>query len=88
MGEKVNRKAFVAVDEEKVNHPKHYIDENGKECIDVMIDTFGKEAVITFCKLNAFKYMWRAGKKPGSPELEDLKKAEWYISKQRELTTE
>ena len=53
-----------------------------------MIDTFGKEAVITFCKLNAFKYMWRAGKKPGSPELEDLKKAEWYISKQRELTTE
>ena len=53
-----------------------------------MIDTFGKNEVAIFCKLNAFKYMWRAGKKPGSPKQEDLKKAEWYIAKQTELATE
>jgi hypothetical protein len=88
MGERQNRKAFVATKIEKVNHPTHYIDDNGRECIDVMIDTFGKNEVAIFCKLNAFKYMWRAGKKPGSPKQEDLKKAEWYIAKQTELATE
>lgn len=60
---------------EYVNHPKHYSD--GKyECIEVMKDVFGKDAVKTFCTLNAFKYTWRAGKKNG---LEDLKKASWYL---------
>ena len=46
----------------KVNHPAHY-QKDGKECIDVMVEDFGKEAVIAFCKLNAFKYRWRAGKR-------------------------
>lgn len=60
---------------EYVNHPKHYSD--GKyECIEVMKDVFGKEAVKTFCILNAFKYTWRAGKKNGA---EDIKKATWYL---------
>lgn len=83
MGEKSIKKPFVAVStksEEKVNHPSHYINSDGKECIDVMIDTFGIDAVITFCKLNAFKYMFRAGKKEGSPEKEDLDKAAWYTN--------
>ena len=88
MGEKTNRKGAVAtIAEERVNHPKHYIDDNGRECIDVMIDSFGKDAVMTFCRLNAFKYMWRAGKKEGSPTEEDLSKAEWYLAKHKELAT-
>ena len=41
-----------------------------------------------FCKLNAFKYLWRAGTKAGSPEMEDLKKAKWYIEKSIELLNE
>lgn len=62
-------------DVEYVNHPKHY--SNGKyECIEVMRDVFGDEAVKTFCMLNAFKYTWRAGKKNGN---EDVKKATWYL---------
>jgi hypothetical protein len=59
---------------DKVNHPSHY---QGKhECIEVMRALFGDEAVKSFCKCNAYKYRFRAGKK-GSAE-EDIKKAEWY----------
>ena len=61
---------------DNVNHPSHYND--GKyECIDVMMDVFGAEAVATFCKLNAFKYVWRSDKKNGK---EDLAKARWYLN--------
>ena len=57
-----------------VNHPKHY---DGKyECIEVMRDVFGEDAVKSFCILNAFKYIWRHNKKNGT---EDLRKAKWYL---------
>lgn len=58
-----------------VNHPKHYT--SGKyECLAVMVDTFGVEAVKNFCKCNAFKYTWRSDKKNGT---EDIKKASFYL---------
>lgn len=45
-----------------VNHPSHY--ETGKfECIDVMLETQGKEAVLNFCLCNAFKYLYRHSRK-------------------------
>ena len=53
------------------------------ECIDVMLEIFGVEAVKTFCLLNAFKYNYRTGNKNG---LEDIKKAKWYIDKYIELS--
>jgi hypothetical protein len=60
-----------------VNHPTHY--ETGKfECIEVMEDVFGADAVKDFCICNAFKYLWRHKHKNG---LEDLKKAAWYLNK-------
>lgn len=65
-------------DEEQVNHPQHY-NQSGIECIDAMIAAFGQAEVISFCKLNAFKYLWRAEHKNNA--LEDLKKAQWYINK-------
>lgn len=65
-----------------VNNPEHYA--SGKiQCIDAMIEAFGKEAVITFCKLNAFKYIWRSEKKN---KLQDIEKANWYISRYIELS--
>lgn len=67
---------------EAVNHPDHY-QGNGIECIDAMISAFGVEEVISFCKLNAFKYIWRCSKKGRS--LEDLQKAKWYLNKAEEL---
>lgn len=60
-----------------VNNPEHYT--HGRyECIDVMLDNFGPEAVENFCLLNAFKYIYRADRKG---ELEDIKKARWYLNK-------
>ena len=66
---------------EEINHPDRYA--GGKfECIDVMLDVFGADAVKRFCILNAFKYIWRAEKKNG---VEDIKKAVWYLNKYIEL---
>ena len=66
---------------DNVNHPQHYT-KGSIECIDAMISAFGKEEVKIFCKLNAFKYIWRAENKNGE---EDIEKAQWYINKFVEL---
>jgi hypothetical protein len=67
---------------DNVNHPSHY--ETGSfECIDVMLETQGKEAVKNFCSCNAFKYIYRHNNKNG---LEDIQKAKWYIDKYIELS--
>ena len=67
-----------------VNNPPHYTHGNF-ECIDVMVDNFGKEAVEHFCLLNAFKYVWRSNYKNG---IQDIKKAMWYLDKYLELEGE
>ena len=65
-----------------VERPEHYT--SGKvECIDAMEDAFEKEAVKSFCLCNAFKYLWRQNKKG---HLEDIKKANWYLTKYLELS--
>ena len=67
---------------EAINHPARY--KSGKfECIDVMQDVFGTDAVKNFCILNAFKYIWRSEKKNG---IEDMKKAVWYLNKYIEIS--
>lgn len=68
-------KTYKQVD--KVNHPPHY-QKNGRECIDVMEEQFGPKAVYWFCRLNSFKYEWRAGFKDGNSKEQDLAKANWY----------
>ena len=65
-----------------VHKPYHYT--HGKyECIEVMEDCFGKDAVQHFCLLNAFKYLWRTNHKNG---LEDIKKARRYLDLYLELS--
>ncbi len=60
-----------------VHHPSHY--ETGKyECIDVMEEALGRDAVEGFCLCNAFKYIYRSGRKNGT---EDLEKAVWYLNR-------
>ena len=59
-----------------VNHPPHYKDASGIECIEVSENW-------SFCLGNALKYLWRNGKKDGEPSVKDLEKAKWYI--QREI---
>lgn len=73
---------FIPKTGEEINHPTRYA--GGKyECIDVMTDVFGVDAVKSFCKLNAFKYLWREQNKNG---VEDLKKCAWYLDKLIELS--
>lgn len=69
-----------AQENDPVNKPAHYTD--GKiEVID-----FIEDKKLGFCLENAVKYIARAGKKDPSKEIEDLKKAEWYIKRRiREL---
>lgn len=60
-----------------VNHPKHYnAHPSGVECIDI-VEHFD------FNVGNAMKYLWRAGHKNPDP-LEDLKKAQWYVTREIE----
>jgi RNA polymerase subunit RPABC4/transcription elongation factor Spt4 len=66
--------------EDAVNHPAHY--QGAHECIDEMLALFGIEAVKGFCMCNVYKYRYRADKKNGA---EDIKKADWYMSKLMEL---
>lgn len=61
----------------KINHPKYYGgSDNVYEAIKI-IDAIG--AGKEFCYGNVIKYIMRAGSKPNEPELDDLKKAEWYL---------
>jgi hypothetical protein len=58
-------------------NPDHY-KHGDKEVWQMMIDCFGLEAYISFCRLNAFKYRMRAGLKPNQPADQDIMKARWY----------
>ena len=58
-----------------VNHPSHYC--TGKiEVIDFITDK-----KLDFCRGNAVKYIVRAGLKDSEKEVEDLKKAIFYINR-------
>lgn len=65
-----------------INHPTHYTCRK-HECIDEMIAVFGVADAIVFCKLNAWKYRYRAGAK-GTYE-EDMAKSDRYIEMMMEL---
>lgn len=67
---------------EMVNHPSHY--NQGKvECIDAMVSAYGEDEVKVFCKINAFKYLWRLGDKDA--EEQEIGKIKWYLDKYLEL---
>lgn len=60
---------------EQVNHPEHYGGaDNPYEAIKV-IEAWG----LYFNLGNTVKYISRAGLKPGTDVLTDLKKARWYL---------
>lgn len=72
-------------DVKNIDHPSHYNSDDRMECIEEMRILFGDEAVISFCKLNAYKYYYRAGNKAGEAEKKDKAKAMWYLKKVAEL---
>jgi len=62
-----------------VNHPEHYTQANGIECIDaIKAATSTKTGIEAVCVANCIKYLWRYKEKNG---LQDVKKAQWYLNK-------
>ena len=61
---------------ENINHPKHYGGDNTYEAIKV-IEAWN----LDFTLGNTVKYIARAGKKDKAKEIEDLKKALWYLDR-------
>ena len=58
-----------------INHPDHYKADFPPveiECIDITRH-------LPFTIGNAFKYLWRAGRKDPEKTLEDVRKALWYL---------
>lgn len=56
-----------------INHPPHYkAHPSGIECIEITRH-------MNFNCGNAIKYIWRNGLKEGTPSIQDLEKAIWYI---------
>lgn len=66
-------------------NPDHYKNSTSLECIESMYLIFGKDAVISFCLCNTWKYIWRWKNKNGA---EDLEKAKWYCEHAFMLTND
>jgi hypothetical protein len=67
----------VQAAEDVVNNPSHYGGANNMYETIKVIEAWS----LDFCLGNAVKYISRAGKKDPTKELEDLKKARWYIER-------
>lgn len=68
----------MKISEKDAINPDHYKSETSLECIEAMEIIFGRDAVIDFCRCNAWKYIWRWKHKNGK---EDLEKAGWYLTR-------
>ncbi len=67
----------IAEANDMVNHPPHY---QGKvECIDAIEAALGNEGFAAYCRGNAIKYAFRAGKKGDAAQ--DIAKAAWYLNR-------
>jgi len=61
-----------------VNHPPHYTDGGGIECIEAIEAALTNEEYRGYLKGNITKYIWREKHKGGT---ESLKKAQWYLDR-------
>lgn len=58
----------------------HYVNKHGQQLKHFMIKKFGLEEYKIWCKLNAFKYQARAGKKEDNSLEKDKRKRDDYVS--------
>ena len=68
-------KEEIVKEDDPVNHPKHYTD--GR----IEVIEYIEDKNLGFCLGNAIKYISRAGKKEKDKEIQDLRKAMWYIER-------
>ena len=70
--------AALVEESDSVNNPPHY--NYGKvECIEAIEESMTSESFRGYLKGNCMKYLWRYERK--GKELEDLRKAQWYLDK-------
>ena len=70
----------MSIIKESVNHPQHYGGATSTYEAIKVIEAWD----LDFCLGNVVKYISRAGKKDSATELEDLKKAAWYLTRRIE----
>ena len=58
-----------------------YYKQNKVQTIDAIESQLTPEEFKGYLKGNVIKYLSRGGKKVGSPESEDMKKAQWYLKR-------
>jgi len=87
--EKQNGKPYAFQLKEVSNYdyvnPQHYVQGDGRQTWEHMIDEFGAYETAIFCKLNAYKYADRIGKKPNEDVEREQAKIDWYEAKAAEL---
>jgi hypothetical protein len=66
-------------------NPKHYVQEDGKQTWERMVEKWGEEKTALWCEMTAFKYQDRIGKKPGEDIEREQNKIKWYEEKAEEL---
>lgn len=71
----------AASQREMINHPSHYGGDTPYEVIKVLEAWLSPQELSGFMKGTAITYIARAGKKEGNPELQEMKKAAWYINR-------
>lgn len=64
---------------ESIDHPPHYT-KGGIETLD-----FIEAKELNYHRGNVVKYLVRAGHKPSTPELQDLRKARFYLTREIEM---
>ena len=62
--------------DDNVNHPAYYTDGS------IEVSDFIADKNLNFFRGNVLKYICRASKKDPDKEIEDLKKAEWYLNRE------
>jgi len=66
-------------------NPQHYVQADGRQTWERMVDIWGLEKVALWCEMTAFKYKDRMGKKPNEDETREQQKMQWYLDKAAEL---
>jgi len=68
--------------EDTVNHPSHYVETGGVECIEAIEAQLTTEEYEGYLRGNCVKYLWRWKNKGG---VQDLKKCKWYLERLIEI---
>jgi len=66
------------IQEDIVNHPAHYAETGGIECIEAIEAQLTNEEYLGYLRGNCVKYLWRWRHKGG---VVDLNKASWYLQR-------